>query len=73
MLIGTSATADFIYNGYSISLWDGDKMISQLTGGRNILDGFIQVVTIKDELIKAIKFETVFNRNDQLNFRLNIE
>lgn len=66
-------TADLIYYRDSLCLWVGYKTICPFTGGHNTVDGFIQVFTIKDELITAIEIETVFNRNDQLNFRLNIE
>jgi hypothetical protein len=66
-------TADLIYYRDSICLWVGYKTVCPFTGGHNTVDGFIQVFTIKDELITAIEIETVFNRSEQLNFTLNIE
>jgi hypothetical protein len=66
-------TADLIYYRGSICLWVGYKTICPFTGGHNTVDGFIQVFTIKDEVITAIEIETVFNKSEQLNFALNIE
>jgi hypothetical protein len=66
-------TADLIYYRNVLCLWVGYKTICPFTGGHHTVDGFIQVFTIKEEVITAIEIETVFNRNDQLNFRLNIE